>query len=135
MQIDNRAQALSLLTALLIGLAAGLLYDLLRPARWHGGATRALLLDMLYCLTLGAGLFVYAMSCGGGRLGLGALALAWLGFLCYIHGFSRLFLPLFVKLFHVLELLAERIKKYRKKAADFAKKTFQKLQKCFIVRR
>ena len=129
MQIDNRAQALALLVALGIGLASGLLYDLLRPARWQGGRLLSLLLDTLFCLLLGAGFFVYAMSCGDGRLGLGALALAWIGFLFYQKRVSPALLPIFVNIFSISSLKMEKAKKILKKSGVFAKKIFQKLKK------
>ena len=76
MHIDPLRQGLALLAAACLGLGAGLLYDLLRPPRWRLRAAAAFVLDALYCLLLGAALFLFAMSFGEGRLGIGALAAA-----------------------------------------------------------
>ena len=85
-------QAAALGLAFCLGLASGLLYDLLRPPRRALGRAGALL-DALYCLAVGAGLFVFAMSAGDGRLGQWELAAALLGFLAYLHVLSPLLLP------------------------------------------
>ena len=135
MRVDNAAQAQALLRALALGLGAGLLYDLLRPPRWTLCGPCAFLLDALYCLALGAALFLYAMSAPDGTLGIAALAAAWAGFLLYHAALSRLLLPLFSKLFQKMDIASKKTKKTLKKLWYFAKKYFQKLNLCFIVRR
>lgn len=126
MRIDPLDQAHALLLALLIGVGAGLLYDLLRPLRWHGHGLGALLPDLLFCLTLGAGLFVYAMSLGDGRLGLGATAAAWLGFAAYHRLLSPRLLPLFVNVFQIMDNTSKYCKKTIKKCNFFKKSTLKK---------
>ena len=121
LRVDPARQAAALGLAVLLGLAAGLLYDLLRPPRrrLHGAA--AFVPDALFCLLLGAALFVYAMSLGEGRLGIGALAAAWTGFLAYLRLLSPRLLPLFDKLFQYLDI----VRRIRKKG----EKNFRKMQK------
>lgn len=121
LRVDPARQAEALLLAVLIGLAAGLLYDLLRPPRRSLRGLAAFVPDALFCLLLGAALFLYAMSLGGGRLGIGALAAAWTGFLAYQRLLSPRLLPIFVKLFQYLDI----IPRIRKKT----KKFFEKMQK------
>lgn len=126
MHVDNLRQAEALLAALAVGVGAGLLYDLLRPPRWQRRGLWAFLADALFCLALGAGLFVYAMSFGDGRLGIHALAAAWAGFLAYHALLSPLCLPLFVKAFQILDDSTLFLQKNLKKITISAKKFFKK---------
>lgn len=121
MEIDPGRQAAALGLAALIGIGAGLVYDLLRPPRWHGRAALGLLADALFCLLLAAALFLYAMTLGEGRLGLAALAAAWTGFLCYHAWLSPLLLPRFVRIYQYLDSIPRYFKKILKKPADFEK--------------
>lgn len=125
MHIDPLRQGLALLAAACLGLGAGLLYDLLRPPRWRLRAAAAFALDAIYCLLLGAALFLFAMSFGEGRLGLGALAAAWTGFLVYHRTLSPLLLPLFSKVFQYLDETREKLKNFLIKIQFFAKKYFK----------
>ena len=125
MRVDPLRQGLALLAAALIGLGAGLLYDLLRPPRWRLRAAAAFVLDALYCLVLGAALFLFAMSWGEGRLGLGTLTAAWAGFLAYHWLLSPLLLPLFSKVFQYLDETREKLKNFSIKIQFFAKKYFK----------
>lgn len=121
LRVDPARQAAALGLAVLLGLAAGLLYDLLRPPRRRLHGPAAFLPDALFCLLLGAALFLYAMSLGEGRLGIGALAAAWTGFLAYLRLLSPSLLPLFDKLYQYLDI----VRKIRKKT----EKNFRKKQK------
>lgn len=125
MHIDPLYQAEALLLAVGIGLGAGLFYDLLRPPRWRLHGLAAFGLDALFCLVLGAAFFVFAMSFGEGRLGLGALAAAWVGFLAYHRLLSPLLLPLFVKLFQFLDIMRGSMRKFVKKFNIFEKSTLK----------
>lgn len=122
MRVDPLRQGAALLLAAAIGLGAGLLYDLLRPPRWQRRGLAAFLLDALFCLILGAALFLFAMSFGEGRLGLGALAVAWTGFLAYHRFLSPLLLPLFVKIYQYLDKSFTSAKLFVKKI-NFLKKS------------
>ena len=125
MRVDPLRQGLALLAAACLGLGAGLLYDLLRPPRWRLRAAAAFVLDALYCLILGAALFLFAMSWGEGRLGLAALAAAWAGFLAYHWLLSPLLLPFFVKLFQYLDGTRRKLEKILIKIQFSAKKYFK----------
>lgn len=125
MHIDPLRQGLALLAVACLGLGAGLLYDLLRPPRWRLRAAAAFVLDALYCLVLGAALFLFAMSFGEGRIGIGALAAAWTGFLVYHRTLSPLLLPLFSKVFQYLDETREKLKNFLIKIQFFAKKYFK----------
>lgn len=126
MGVDPLRQAEALGLAVLLGICAGLLYDLLRPPRWRLRAAAAFALDALYCFLCGAALFLFAMSRGDGRLGIGALAAAWTGFLAYHRLLSPLLLPFFVKVFQYLDIIRGNVKRFCKKIQFSAKKVFQK---------
>lgn len=110
-------QAAALGFAAALGLAAGLLYDLLRPPRRALRQPWAALFDLLYGLCTGTGLFLYAMSAGNGRLGIWELSAALLGFLAYLHLLSPVLLPFFTaaaeKTRKRLEKVGEQIKNLR----------------------
>ena len=125
MRVDPLRQGLALLAAAVLGLGAGLLYDLLRPPRWRLRAAAAFVLDALYCLSLGAALFLFAMSWGEGRLGIGALAAAWGGFLAYHWTLSPLLLPFFSKVFQYLDGTRRKLEKILIKIQFSAKKYFK----------
>lgn len=128
MRVDPLHQGTALLLAAAIGIGAGLLYDLLRPPRWQRRGLAAFLLDALFCLILGAAFFLFAMSFGEGRLGLSALAAAWVGFLAYHRLLSPLLLPFFVKVFQYLDKFSETAKVFIKKFR-FSKKSTLKNEK------
>lgn len=84
-------QAQSLLIALPIGFALGLLYDLMRPARRRASPRREFLLDFLFWLTVCAVVFLCAPILSAGYVRI-ALVLAYAaGALVYFKIFSRPF--------------------------------------------
>ncbi len=126
---DPRVQLLQLFGALLLGLALGLIYDLLRPPRRRLGRLCAALLDMLFALCAGAAAFLYAMRALSGRLGLWELSASALGFLLYLHMLSPLFYPLFSGCFGFLCRIFGSYKKLCVKFRISAKKYFQNMRK------
>ena len=120
-------QALRLLLALLLGLSTGLLYDLLRPLRRAAGTVAAAGLDALFCLLTGAGIFLFAMSAGDGKLGQWELCAALLGFLAWLHLLSPFVLPVFEKIHRFLAAGLALCKKSLKIFLHFTKFFFQKL--------
>ena len=135
MALDLRRQALSILGALLLGLALGLAYDLLRPPREGKGRLLTALLDALFCLTAAIAAFLYAMRSSNGRLGFWELTASFAGFLLYLHLFSPVFLPYMQKAWHLMCTIIDLCKKFTVKCQISAKKNFQKVRKCFIVKR
>ncbi len=131
----NAREALALLLASLLGLGAGLLYDLLRPPRRAARPLPAALLDLLYTLGVGAGLFFYAMSAGDGRLGQWELAAALLGFLLYLHLLSSHILPLIEAAARFAAKSLETLGNHAKIFAENQKKFFKNLKDCYIMRR
>ncbi len=118
-------QALVLLLSLLLGIALGLLYDLLRPPRREGGALLRALLDLFFALAAAAAAFVNAMGAGNGRLGLWELSATLLGFLLYLHLLSPGLLPLLEQPYRVMRSTIQLLKKEAKKLRECAKKSFQ----------
>lgn len=133
--LDPKRQLLQLLGALVLGFALGALYDLLRPPRRRLGGLAAALLDLLFALLAGTAAFLYAMGALDGRLGLWELAAAALGFLLYMPLLSPLFYPLFSACFEFLCGMIGSCKILCAKVPISAKKNFQKVRKCFIVKR
>lgn len=127
MEISLGLQALRLLLALLLGLSTGLLYDLLRPLRRAAGMIAAAGLDALFCLLTGAGIFLFAMSAGDGKLGQWELCAALLGFLAWLHLLSPFVLPVFEKIHRFLAAGLALCKKSLKIFLHFTKFFFQKL--------
>ena len=133
--LDLSRQALGLLGALLLGLALGLGYDLLRPPRQGAGSLLTALLDVLFCLTAASAAFLYAMGASAGRLGLWELTAAFSGFLLYLHFLSPVFLPRWQRGWRLCCHIIGSCKKISDKCQISAKKNFQKVRKCFIVKR
>lgn len=81
-------QMLTFVQSILLGLAAGVLYDLLRPFRLRRPSLTALL-DAGYCLSVGAGAFLFLLRRGEGELRgflvLGAVGGAVLFFCAFSH--------------------------------------------------
>ena len=135
MGLDPRRELLRLLLALLLGFALGFVYDVLRPPRRRFGRAVAALLDLLFGLLAAIAAFLFAMSAGEGRLGLWELTASLLGFLLYLHSLSPLFYPLLTALLETLCSIMESTKKFCVNLQISAKKIFQNVRKCFIVKR
>lgn len=135
MELSLHRQLLSLVTSFLLGLGLGLGYDLLRPPRYRGGAFAGALLDVLFSLLAGAAIFLCAMGVGEGRLGLWELCASTLGFLLYFPLFSPMILPLLTQGFRLLCSWIAWCKKVCVRCRISAKKNFQIVRKCFIVKR
>ena len=135
MGLDPRRQLLQLQGALVLGAALGLLYDLLRPPRRCLGRVPAALLDLLFALLAGAAVFLFTMGAAAGRLGLWEIIASALGFFLYLSVLSPLFYPLFSKLFGLLCRILGSCKNICVNFQISAKKNFQNVRKCFIVKR
>ena len=122
MGLDIRAQALSLLLALLLGAGLGLLYDLLRPLRRRGGNT---LWDLLFCLTAACLAFLFAMRAENGELGTGEMLLSLLGLVLYMQLLSPLLLPFWERRIQEIGVFFRITQETAKKVPDRAKKLFQ----------
>lgn len=105
MEITLSAQASGLLQAAMLGLAGGVLYDLLRPLRHRLRPLPALLCDAGFCLLLGAASFALAMSAGSGRLGTVELCTGLAAFLLYLYVISPLCLSAISKLHQKIKKL------------------------------
>ena len=135
METSLRAQALSLLPALLLGMGLGLLYDLLRPPRRRVGRLPAALLDLFFALFTGAAAFLNALASSGGRLGLWELTCTLAGFLFYLWALSPLLLPVLELPFRVISDTIRLFKNLEKKMGKTAKKIFSILKEWIIMRR
>ena len=132
MELDIRIQAIRLLLGFCLGMAGGVLYDLLRPPRWSMGRA-AFLSDLIYCLIMSSTAFLFAMAAPNGRLGLWELAAVLLGFLTYLFLLSPLCLPFFSRTYRLFSKPYQITKENLKKGAKNAKKIFQKIKGCYIM--
>lgn len=129
-------QAHSLLGGLLLGVATGLLYDLLRCVRYRvRGRIFCALLDLLFWCAVTAALFLWSVAAGRGVVRLSVCAALFLGGAAYLHFFSPLCFPalstligfalrLLRLLFSPLGFLARLTRNTAKKFALFFKKHF-----------
>ena len=124
MGLSIRAQSLSLLWALLLGMGLGLLYDMLRPIRRRSGD---LFWDLLFCLCASAAAFLFVMRTGSAR-GIGETLFCTLGLFGYFQLLSPLLLPVFDKLDRAIRVFWIFTQNAGKKVSQTAKKLFQKLQ-------
>lgn len=135
MDIRIEDQAVALALSLAMGMGIGLLYDLLRPARRHGGKWLAILLDGIFAFAAGLSMFSFAMAADNGRLGTWELAGALLGFLLYMHVLSVYVLPVVDWIFQAIGKIYGKIGKIIKKIHNSAKNLFPKVRECFIIKK
>lgn len=141
MNITIAEQLHSLLGALLLGIGAGLWYDLLRALRYRctpGLVT--ILLDLLFWVLVTVALFCWSVVAGRGLVQISICAALMVGFLLYLHFFSHLFLPILHHLVHCMasilhcffapfRFFGKKCAACGKKAAYFFKKLFSFLRK------
>lgn len=89
MSISPLQQAISLLGAFLIGLAFGLLYDLIRPIRRRAAFLLEFSLDLLYWLVVTALILLCAPLLSQGYLSIFMLMTHGIGAFCYFKLLSR----------------------------------------------
>ena len=87
-------QAYSLLGGLVLGVATGLLYELLRCVRYRvRGRIFCALLDLLFWLLVTVALFLWSVAAGRGVVRLSVCAALFLGCAGYLHFLSPPLLP------------------------------------------
>ena len=126
--------------SILLGLSAGLLYDLLRPFRIRAPRFTAVL-DLGYCLAVGGAMFLFLLRRGSGQLrGFMILGAAG-GAVLFFCAFSGLLRPVWVFWADTLAFLAELVclplrwtKKFCKKMLRQVKNLFYFWRKCFTIR-
>ena len=111
MGVTIGAQTISVTAAVLLGLIAGLLYDLLRPLR-RGARGRGVIADLIFSLFCMGAMFFLGMTLCGGRLGLWEPAGFLVSLSLYLFGVSPSVSPFFGIC--------------REKCADFLKKRAKK---------
>ena len=143
MGVSLPAQVSSLLYSLLLGIAAALLYDLLRAVRMRRKRLRLLseVLDVLYCVFLAALCFFFSLRIGGGELRIYMLLGALLGAVFYFALLAALFRPLWdfwaETLFALLRLLRlpfRFLKMFYGKLTKLCKRLFLFSENCFIIK-
>ena len=109
MELSITQQAMSLLYFSALGLALGLLYDLLRQLRYSWG--RAILWDGLFCSVAAAGCFVLSME--QGKLGVWDILLTLALFCLYINYISGFIFPVIAHVFGLFSSFVRfLVKKY-----------------------
>ena len=143
MSMESRAaqQLLVFGQSILLGLSAGLLYDLLRPFRVRAPRATALL-DGAYCLAVGGAMFLFLLRRAEGQLRgfviLGALG----GAVLFFCAFSELLRPLWAFWADTLAFLWRLLCLPLRWAGNFYKKTLRRgknlfyfWRKCFTIRK
>jgi len=120
------------LPALLLGLALGALYDILRPPR-RAMRRCAFLADLAFCFAAAFGAFCLAMRDGCGRFGLWSVAAGFAGFAGWINAVSPRFLPAAERVWAFMVEIGKFIRKNIKKSLKLAKFLFAKCKSCFII--
>lgn len=95
MELEIRQQALGLLCFFCLGLALGLLYDLLRPIRYR--CKRAFIPDFVFCTLAAAAAFLLSMQ--SGRPETWNILLCLAAFCLYINLISPVILPIILQIF------------------------------------
>ncbi len=89
MSISPQDQLYALAGAFLVGLALGLLYDIIRPFRRRAPAWLEYFLDLLYCALFTIIVFLCARLLSQGQLRFFLLLINALGAFCYFNVLSR----------------------------------------------
>lgn len=98
-------QLVALAGAFLVGLALGLLYDLIRPVRRRAPAWLEYLLDLFYCALFTITVFLCARLLSQGQLRFFLLFVNGLGAFCYFQVLSRPIRALFGLIERLLSIL------------------------------
>lgn len=107
-------------SALLLGLIAGLYYDLLKTIRRHGGGT--MLFDLLFWLAVAITLFIQTMTMGQGRVRIFMLVVNAIGALLY-------FLMLSKPVLEILSKVLDKVLQFAKVIMSPIRKTWAKGRK------
>lgn len=127
MQTAIGTQTQALLLALLLGMAAGLCYDVLRPLHRCCGTLEAFLGDLLFCTSAAAAAFAFAMGMGGGRAGVWEIMASLAGFLLYMLAFGESVRKILVIIRTTVRHIKNKLINILKIFVVSAKKLFQKL--------
>ena len=134
-------QLLTFGQSILLGIAAAIVYDLLRPFRYRFPRSTALL-DSLYCLAIAGTGFLFLLRRGEGELRgflvLGAIGGAVLFFcVCYktLSPIWEFWADTLIWLAHLLAIPLLWMKSFCKKTGWQAKNLFYFAQKCYTIRK
>ena len=127
--------------SILLGLSAGLLYDLLRPFRVRAPRFTGVL-DGLYCLIVGGALFLFLLRRGSGQLRGFVIVGALGGAVLFFCAFSQLLRPVWAFwadtlafLWALLCLPLRWARNFFKKMLRRGKNLFYFWRKCFTIKK
>jgi len=140
MELDIIHQVYQAGTALLLGLAAGLYYDILKTIRCCKKRTAGgtIFFDLLFWLGLAIALFFQTMTTGRGVVRIFMLVTNALGAWLYFLALSKAVLFLLGKMLCFLWIMASPICKIWAKGKNIAKKGeggFKNWVKCYIIKK
>lgn len=121
MGVSVGAQTISITASAVLGLGAGLLYDVLRQIRAVSGRIAGILCEVFFCLLCTAALFVLGMAFCGGRLGVWEGAGFLVAFWLYLVGVSPSVTPFFGICRQKAEKFLKKFEKKEKKYFHFPK--------------
>lgn len=120
MELSITGQLFSLLLFSCLGLALGLLYDLLRPPRYF--CRSGIVWDILFCSFGTCGFFILSMQ--RGKPDIWGIAAALLCFCLYVNLLSPLLMPVFLGIFNTLHKVCIFLFQASKKLLFSVKKFF-----------
>ena len=127
--------------SILLGLSIGAAYDLLGPFRQRS-ASVVVVLDAVYCLAVGAAVFLFLLRRGTGELRgfmilgcVGGCVLFFCAFSEWLRPVWKFWTDTLMWMVHMLIRPVRRIKNFCKKTVRQGKNLFYFIRKCYTIRR
>lgn len=132
MEISVSQQLLEVGLSLLLGFAAGFLYDVFRFLR-HTFKLRVVthILDLLYCIIVSLSLFLLGMAAGNGQQRIGMTAVAFIGGAVYFSFLSKYTILLFDRIGKLMEKIKDELEKPVKAGVECSKKIEKNVKSIF----
>lgn len=140
MELPVSGQLLTLAAAAGSGVGLGVVYDIFRVVRLHGGRIISFLADIIFCICMAAALFLLEMGPGGGEAGVYAMPAAMGGAAVYFAFLSRFMLGFLLPFGRAVPFAVEKMMKGKKilfflwkKILKILKNIFSRIKKGFTI--